>query len=204
LATSASNFGQGRGRAAHRHAAARAAAGDPAGPAGGGAAGTGRRSAGARRRAAGAGPRLIERESALTRARSTARLVADQAGLALLPADPVFDEWHAPACVLGLTPAQYPDDYKNWRHRRARNPDDALPGGESLTAFRDRAISAIQSAERLGRDHGRLVVVSHRMLIGAVTALRSGTGDAAGVFEAACAFTLNPATFHVHDLGNDR
>lgn len=138
--------------------------------------------------------------STLTRARSTARLVADHAGLTLLPADPVFDEWHAPVCVLGLTPAQYPDDYKNWRHRRTRNPDDALPGGESLTAFRDRAISAIQSAERLGRDHGRLIVVSHRLLIGAVTALRSGTGDAAGVFEAACAFTLNPAAFHVHDL----
>ena len=138
--------------------------------------------------------------STLMGARSTARIVADRADLTLLHADQVFDEWHAPVCVLGLAPAQYPDDYKNWRHRRAQNPDDALPGGESLTAFRDRAISAIQSAECLGRAHGRLVVVSHRLLIGAVTALRSGTGDAAGIFEAARAFTVNPAAFHIQDL----
>jgi probable phosphoglycerate mutase len=138
--------------------------------------------------------------STLIRAQSTARIVADRTGLALLPADPVFDEWHAPACVLGLAPAQYPEDYKNWRRNRAQNPDAALPRGESLTAFRDRAINAIQSAERLQRTHGCLVIVSHRLLIGAVTALRSGTRDAAGVFEAASAFTLNPAALRAHDL----
>jgi probable phosphoglycerate mutase len=43
--------------------------------------------------------------STLTRARSTARIVAGRPGLTLLPADPVFDEWHAPACVLGRPPA---------------------------------------------------------------------------------------------------
>jgi len=138
--------------------------------------------------------------STLLRARSTARIVADRTGLALLPADPVFDEWHAPACVLGLAPAQYPDAYKDWKRHRAQNPDDALPGGESLTAFRDRAIDAIQSAECLERTHGRLVVVSHRLLIGAVTALCSGTHDAAEVFDAARAFILKPAALHVHDL----
>jgi broad specificity phosphatase PhoE len=137
--------------------------------------------------------------STLIRARSTARIVADRTRLALLPADPVFDEWHAPECVLGLAPPEYPDDYEDWRRRRDSNPDDALPGGESLTAFRDRALSAIQAAERLERAHGRLVIVSHRLLIGAVTALRSGTRDAADVFQAARAFTLKPAAIHAHD-----
>lgn len=138
--------------------------------------------------------------STLLRARSTARIVADGTGLALLPADPVFDEWHAPTCVLGLTPAQYPDAYKEWKRHRIQNPDDALPGGESLSAFRDRALDAIQSAEQLARAHGRLVIVCHRLLIGAVTALRSGTRDAAGAFDVARTFILKPAAFHVHDL----
>jgi broad specificity phosphatase PhoE len=137
--------------------------------------------------------------SALTRARTTARIVADRSGLTLLPADAVFNEWRAPACVLGRTPAQYPDAYKEWRRHRARNPDDALPGGESLTAFRDRALDALQTAEHLARAHSRLVVVSHRLLIGAIAALRSGTYDAAEVFEAARAFTLRPAALHLHD-----
>jgi broad specificity phosphatase PhoE len=138
--------------------------------------------------------------STLMRARSTTRIVATCTGLALLPAYPVFDEWHAPACVLGRAPAQYPDAYKEWRRHRAQNPDDALPGGESLTAFRDRALGALQTAEHLARAHGRLVIVSHRLLIGAVTALRSGTHDAAEVFEAARTFMLKPAALHVHDL----
>ena len=147
--------------------------------------------------AASAGPIV---SSTLIRARSIAWIVADRAGLPLLPADPVFDEWHASACVLGLAPAQYPDDYQNWRCRRSRNPDEALPSGESLTAFRDRAADAIRAAERLGRTHGRILVVSHRLLIGAATALRSGTHDAAEVFDAARAFTLNHAAFHAHNL----
>jgi hypothetical protein len=73
----------------------------------------------------------------------------------------VFDEWHAPACVLGLAPAQYPDNYKDWRRHRVQNPDAALPGGESLTAFRDRALDAIQSALRAHHEpynpHHRIV-----------------------------------------------
>jgi broad specificity phosphatase PhoE len=103
-------------------------------------------------------------------------------------------------CVLGLAPAQYPDAYEDWKRHRVQNPDDALPGGESLTAFRDRALDAIQSAEHLARTHGHLVVVSHHLLIGAVTALRSGTHDAAGVLDAAHTFILKPAALHVHHL----
>jgi probable phosphoglycerate mutase len=137
--------------------------------------------------------------STLTRAWSTARVVASRTGLALLPAFAVFDEWRAPTCVLGRASAQYPDAYKDWKRRRAQNPDDALPGGESLTAFRDRALVALQTARRLAGAHGRLVVVSHRLLIGAIVALCSGTHGAAEVFEAARTFMLEPASLHVHN-----
>lgn len=138
--------------------------------------------------------------STLVRARSSARIVAEHTGLILLRAHSVLDEWRAPTCVLGRAPAQYPDAYEDWRLRRGQHPDEALPGGESLTAFRDRALEALDTAERLAHDHGQLVVVSHRLLIGAVTALCSGTHDAAEVFEAARTFTLEPAALHVHEL----
>lgn len=131
--------------------------------------------------------------SPLRRAQQTAAIVARVLRASL--ADPIdtFTEWRAPRCVLGRPPRQYPAEYLAWRNHRERDPDRALPGGESLRAFARRAAEAAAAADDLAAEHGAVLVVSHRLLIGAVTAQRRGCADPVDVFRAASSFRLNPA-----------
>lgn len=131
--------------------------------------------------------------STLLRARTTARIVADIAGLALLEPNSVFDEWRAPTCVLGRTPAQYPDAYIDWRLLRSRRPETSLPGGESLIDFSRRAEDALDEAMRLAEQETYVLIVSHRLLIGAVAALHDGVVDPAQTFDRARNYALAPA-----------
>lgn len=137
-------------------------------------------------------PALIA-SSPLRRARQTAAIVAEMLDCRL--ADPInaFAEWRAPDCVLGLTPRQYPPDYSAWRNQRAHNPDSALPGGESLRAFAERALEAKTIARDLAIEHGPVLIVSHRLLIGAVAALHRGDHHPADIFGYASDFRLGPA-----------
>lgn len=137
--------------------------------------------------------------STLLRARSTARIVSELAGLTLAPADSTFDEWRAPTCVLGRSPTQYPDAYVEWRKRRAKDPRSALPGGESLVEFHGRARRALTAAELLAEADTPVVIVSHRLLIGAIAAISAGADDPVAVFDHARLFELRPAETWTHE-----
>lgn len=142
--------------------------------------------------------------STLVRARSTARIVAEITGLTLHSPNSVFDEWRAPTCVLGREPAQYPDAYINWRLVRSKRPEIALPGGESLVEFSHRAENALTEALLLAERAPYVLVVSHRLLIGAVAALRAGSTDPAKTFEHARNYALAPAEISFRNLPRPR
>lgn len=137
-------------------------------------------------------PALIA-SSPLRRARQTAAIVARASDTRLAEPISAFTEWRAPRCVLGLAPSQYPPDYITWRQQRADNPDSALPGGESLRAFTERALEAATIAGDLATEHGPVLIVSHRLLIGAVAALHDGYRHPADIFGYASDFRLAPA-----------
>ncbi|EHK86489.1 phosphoglycerate mutase [Saccharomonospora azurea SZMC 14600] len=137
-------------------------------------------------------PALIA-SSPLRRAQQTAAIVAEALNTRLTEPISVFAEWRAPHCVLGLSPSQYPPDYVTWRNQRAHNPDSALPGGESLRAFADRALEAATIAHELATENGPVLIVSHRLLIGAVAALHHGYRHPGDIFGYASDFRLAPA-----------
>ncbi|MBQ0928617.1 histidine phosphatase family protein [Saccharopolyspora endophytica] len=134
--------------------------------------------------------------SPLPRARQTATILTrsmSSMDLEIADLSSMFAEWRAPDCVVGLAPAQYPPDYIAWRQQRTSHPESSLPGGESLRAFAQRAADATTIAEDLEAKHGQVLIVSHRLLIGAVAALHHGHRDPAGIFTSASAFQLAPA-----------
>lgn len=137
-------------------------------------------------------PALIA-SSPLRRARQTAAIVANI--LVSRFAEPIstFAEWGAPHCVLGRTPDQYPLDYITWREQRAHDPASALPGGESLRAFAERTLEAATIADDLASGNGQVLIVSHRLLIGAVTGLHRSYRHPADIFGYATDFRLAPA-----------
>ncbi|MEC3980844.1 histidine phosphatase family protein [Amycolatopsis sp. H20-H5] len=132
--------------------------------------------------------------SPLPRAWETARILADELGVPLDQPYPQLREWRAPDCVLGIAPADYPPQYVRWRGIRSTEPDTALPGGESLTAFARRAAEAAELVEYMATGAQRQVlVVAHVLLIGAVAAHAIGIREPGAVFTAATSFTLPPA-----------
>lgn len=134
--------------------------------------------------------------SPLRRAAITAELLSDALGVPLIADVGEIVEWRAPACVLGVTPEEYPPQYQHWRENRAQRPHSALPGGESLSQFNDRAARAAQVvrgyAERFGP--GAVIAVSHKLLIGAVAAHHTGIVEPSAVFTHASSFALAPAS----------
>lgn len=137
-------------------------------------------------------PALIT-SSPLRRARETATIMANMLSAHLAQPVAAFAEWLAPHCVLGRAATQYPPDYLTWREQRTHEPDSALPGGESLRAFAARALDADTLARDLATEHGLVLIVSHRLLIGAVAALHAGHRHPADVFGHATHFRLSPA-----------
>ncbi|MGL5864543.1 MAG: histidine phosphatase family protein [Dermatophilaceae bacterium] len=137
-------------------------------------------------------PALIA-TSPLRRARQTGAIVARASGTRFAEQITAFAEWRAPHCVLGLAPNRYPPEYITWRQQRADNPDSALPGGESLRTFAERALEAATIADDLTTEHGSVLIVSHRLLIGAVAALHHGYLHPADIFGYASNFRLPPA-----------
>lgn len=95
--------------------------------------------------------------------------------------------------VLGRTPSQYPPDYITWRKKHTHNSDSALPGGESLRAFAERALEAATIAHDLATENGLVLIVSHRLLMGAVAALHRSCRHHADIFGYASDFHLVPA-----------
>ncbi|MGH3466584.1 MAG: histidine phosphatase family protein [Thermocrispum sp.] len=131
--------------------------------------------------------------SPLRRARQTAGIVAGTLGVRLAQPVAEFAEWRAPYCVLGLTTTKYPPEYVIWREQRTHDPDSALPGGESLRVFTERAHEAAAVARDLATEHGPALVVSHRLLIGAIAALHRGHRRPTDIFGFASNFRLAPS-----------
>ncbi|WP_124812138.1 histidine phosphatase family protein [Micromonospora globispora] len=102
--------------------------------------------------------------SPLPRATMSARILSEILGAPIAPPDPLYAEWRSPDCVLGLSPDDYPSEYQAWRSERLRDPDSALPGGESLTALRQRAMEAVSRAHEAAQQ-GAVLIVSHRVFI---------------------------------------
>lgn len=134
--------------------------------------------------------------SSLRRAATTAELLAEELGVPLVTDVEELVEWRAPTCVLGVAPADYPPEYRHWRAHRENQPHTALPGGESLVGFSERAEHARCVAHRYAEEFGPgpVIAVSHQLLIGAVAAHRGGVHQPADVFAAATQFRLAPAT----------
>lgn len=145
-------------------------------------------------------PQLIV-ASPLPRAQDTARLLADLLDTPPPVAQPVLTEWRAPDCVLGLSPESYPATYRAWRRERAQRIETALPGGESLRTFAARAHDAQALATKLADRHGRVLLVSHRILIGAVAARHHQHHGPAELFNFAARFALSPAQLWAPETG---
>ncbi|MET8251487.1 histidine phosphatase family protein [Micromonospora sp. NPDC005197] len=126
------------------------------------------------------------------RATTSAEILAALLGVPLAAPNPLYAEWRAPDCVLGKEPDDYPPEYRTWRTHRLRDPDSTLIGGESLTALYQRATAASAILGHASEGITALIV-SHRVLIGAVAAITAGASDPQDVFQAACRFTLAPA-----------
>ncbi|MEU8069375.1 histidine phosphatase family protein [Micromonospora sp. NPDC049151] len=126
------------------------------------------------------------------RAATSAEILAALLGVPLAAPSPLYAEWRAPDCVLGKGPDEYPSEYQTWRTDRLRDPDSALAGGESLSALHERAMAAATVPENPGEENTALIV-SHRVLIGAVAAITAGASSPQDVFQAARRFTLAPA-----------
>jgi probable phosphoglycerate mutase len=139
--------------------------------------------------------------SPLPRALDTARLLADFLGTPPPVTQPVLTEWRAPDCVLGLSPERYPATYRAWRRQRAQRIEAALPGGESLRAFASRARDAQTLAAELADRHGRVLLVSHRLLIGAIAGLHDRCHEPADLFNFAVRFALSPAQLWAPEAG---
>jgi broad specificity phosphatase PhoE len=120
--------------------------------------------------------------SPLPRARTSADVAAAILGLTATHSHDVLREWAAPRCVLGRSSRHYPPHYRAWQEARLHDVDATLPGGESLRAVRDRAAAAHQHINNLTKQHGPILVVSHRILIGCVAAITEGILDPAEIF----------------------
>ncbi|MEU6072528.1 histidine phosphatase family protein [Micromonospora sp. NPDC047074] len=125
------------------------------------------------------------------RAATSAEILAALLGVPLAAPNLLYAEWRAPDCVLGKGPEEYPSEYQNWRTNRLRDPDSTLAGGESLTALYKRAMAAAVLGHPV--EGNTALIVSHRVLIGAVAAIIAGASRPQEVFQAARRFTLEPA-----------
>ncbi|MEV4753656.1 histidine phosphatase family protein [Micromonospora sp. NPDC049559] len=131
--------------------------------------------------------------SPLPRATTSAAILAEILGATLAPPDPLYAEWRAPDCVLGIGQDDYPREYQAWRDERFRHPESALPGGESLAALQRRARSAASLSQDQTGPHSLTLIVSHRVFIGAVAASATDARSPQGTFRTARNFSLGPA-----------
>ena len=108
--------------------------------------------------------------SPILRGQQTAKLFSEISGLLLLAELPCLSEWLPPSCVYGKTPDQYDDEYRRWRYARTEDPSLAYQDGESLLALHERAGLAVRELACLAAENGPLLVVSHKVFLGIITA----------------------------------
>lgn len=121
-------------------------------------------------------PHTIERivTSPLPRAWDTARLLSGASGIPVIASSVLLTEWRAPSDVIGRTPATYPSAYRAWRRHRTDRPELAYGDGESLLELHARASLCARLLHELARPSGDLLVVSHKIFLGALVRLDQG------------------------------
>jgi probable phosphoglycerate mutase len=123
------------------------------------------------RRVAGEGAQLLV-SSDLGRTVATARPIAAATGLALAT-DARLRERHF-GVFEGLSleeiKLRHPAGYLRWQ---AREPDFAMPGGESLMQLRARLTSCLE--ELAAQGHAKVIVVSHGGALDALYRIATGT-----------------------------
>ncbi|MGI5530980.1 histidine phosphatase family protein [Streptomyces syringium] len=112
--------------------------------------------------------------SPIPRARQTATLVSHLTGLPIVATSGLLAEWRAPSIVLGRTVETYPPAYRAWRARRLANPTLRCEDGESLADLHTRARHCAAFLHHTAQRHGRLLAVSHTLLLGVLTHLPEG------------------------------
>lgn len=116
--------------------------------------------------------------SPILRAEQTAQLFSEVSGIPVLAELPCLSEWRPPSCVYGKTPDQYDDEYRKWRYTRTENPSLAYQDGESLLALHERAEFAVHELSRLAAENGPLLIISHKVFLGVITAHARGPAEA--------------------------
>ncbi|WP_236572043.1 histidine phosphatase family protein [Nocardiopsis sp. FR4] len=107
--------------------------------------------------------------SPLPRALQTAEILAEHSGVPRLGAISDLREWRSPSAVRGVPPADFPEDYAEWRSRRTHEPASRYGDGESLQELSERATRVRAGLTALAERQGPLLVVSHKMLLRALT-----------------------------------
>lgn len=129
--------------------------------------------------------------SPLRRAKKTAEIVSEVTSCKKIEEMEELEEWKAPHCAIGKAPRDYPKEYLFWRKIREKSTDTALPGGESLLAFYNRVVKVNAVIYSRSKEYSRLLVISHRLLIGAVAAYNAGCCQPREIFSNASAFELS-------------
>ncbi|MER6011556.1 histidine phosphatase family protein [Streptomyces bluensis] len=112
--------------------------------------------------------------SPVLRARQTANLIAQLTNLPIIETSGLLAEWRAPSLVLGRTPDTYPPAYRVWRERRLAAPSLHCEDGESLSDLHTRARHCAVFLHRTAQQHGPLLAVSHKLLLGMLIRLPDG------------------------------
>lgn len=107
--------------------------------------------------------------SPLPRALQTAELFAEHSGIPLWEVIPELREWRSPTLVQGISPEAFPEDYAEWRSRRAYDPSSRYGDGESPQDLSERARGVRSRLMVLAEQYGPLLAVSHKLLLHALT-----------------------------------
>lgn len=104
--------------------------------------------------------------SPLRRAQETAELLAHHTGLPILAVSDLLTEWRAPTTILDRTPTTYPPSYTSWRQRRLDEPTSRYEDAETLAELHQRALKCVAFLHAVADEHGTILAVSHKVLLG--------------------------------------
>jgi broad specificity phosphatase PhoE len=127
--------------------------------------------------------------SPLRRARQTAELLNHHTGLPILAVSDLLSEWRAPTTILDRTPASYPPEYKRWRQQRLDEPTSRYEDAETLAELHHRATTCAAFLSTVADEHGTILAVSHKLLLGVLTRCEGGPRVFARAAESSWCFT---------------
>lgn len=112
--------------------------------------------------------------SPLRRARQTAEFLAHHTGLPILTVSALLSEWRAPTTILDRTPTTYPPSYTSWRQQRLDEPTSRYEDAETLAELHQRAVNCAALLRAVADEHGTILAVSHKLLLGVLIRREGG------------------------------